>query len=82
MLERGFPPSSLALATAISEETGLHAVLIVRTSEGDYVLDNTTPWVLPWRSTDYRWLTIQSGESLVDWRLIDQPVGAISDENA
>ena len=70
LIERGFPPAALALATAYSEETGLHAVLIVRTSQGDYVLDNTTPWVMPWRQTGYRWLTIQAGESLTDWRLV------------
>ncbi len=73
LIERGFPPAALALATAYSEETGLHAVLIVRTSQGDYVLDNTTPWVLPWGQTAYRWLTIQAGESLTDWRLVGDP---------
>ncbi|WP_203290884.1 transglutaminase-like cysteine peptidase [Maricaulis parjimensis] len=71
LLERGFPPSALALATAYSEETGLHAVLVVRTNQGDYVLDNTTPWVLPWSQSPYRWLTIQQGESLTAWRLIE-----------
>ena len=79
LLERGFPPAALALATAYSEETGLHAVLIVRTEQGDYVLDNTTPWVLPWQETPYRWLTIQAGESLTDWRLVDDPAAPTGD---
>ena len=79
LIERGFPPAALALATAYSEETGLHAVLIVRTEQGDYVLDNTTPWVLPWQETPYRWLTIQAGESLTDWRLVDDPAAPTGD---
>lgn len=70
LIGRGFPAAALALATARSQATGLHAVLIVRTTQGDYVLDNTTPWVLPWRETGYRWQLIQEGESLLNWRFV------------
>lgn len=70
LLERGFPPASLALATGYSQATGLHAVLIVRTTQGDFVLDNTTPWVVPWQQTPYRWERVQSGEDLTQWRQV------------
>ena len=33
---------------------------IVRTSSGDFVLDNLTPQVKPWSRTPYRWLRVQS----------------------
>jgi predicted transglutaminase-like cysteine proteinase len=73
LLARGFPAGALALATARSAATGLHAVLIVRTDGGDYVLDNTTPWVEPWEATPYRWLRVQAGEDLMDWRVVSSP---------
>jgi len=70
LLELGVPPAALALAITYSESTGRHAVLVVRTAQGDYVLDNTTPWVLPWATTGYQWLNIQEGESLMQWRMV------------
>jgi len=68
LLELGFDPAALAMATSTSAATGNHAVLIVRTTQGDYVLDNTTPWVLPWTETAYQWQAIQSGETMTAWR--------------
>ncbi len=70
LIARGVPAAALGLATAYSRATGLHAVLVVRTTQGDYVLDNTTPFILPWFQTDYVWLRIQDGESLLSWRRV------------
>ena len=44
-----------------------HAVLTVRTSEGDYVLDNLTDKVRPWSQTGYRFLKRQSVENTGRW---------------
>ena len=65
LLEMGIPEGALALATTTSKATGSHALLVTRTTQGDYVLDNTTPWVLPWTETDYKWITIQEGGNLL-----------------
>jgi predicted transglutaminase-like cysteine proteinase len=70
LLEMGIPAGALALATTTSKATGSHAVLVIRTTQGDYVLDNTTPWVLPWTETDYKWITIQEGSNLLQWRAV------------
>ena len=70
LLEQGVPAGALALATTTSKATGSHALLVVRTTNGDYVLDNTNPWVLPWTETDYKWITIQEGEHLLEWRAV------------
>lgn len=70
LLDLGLPPAALALAIVYSEATGRHAVLIVRTTDGDYVLDNTTPWIMPWSATEYTWIQIQEGESLTEWRQV------------
>ena len=70
LLEAGLPQEALALATAHSNATGMHAVLIVRTSAGDFVLDNTSPWVRGWDQTGYTWLTMQASADVLDWRRI------------
>jgi predicted transglutaminase-like cysteine proteinase len=68
LIEAGIPPAALAFATTYSPSTGHHAVLIVRTSAGDYVLDNANSWILPWRETTYVWQHIQEGSDLLTWR--------------
>ena len=70
LLRAGFPSASLALAKVYSQATGMHAVLVVRTQQGDFVLDNTTPWVLPWNQTSYEWLTMQASSEMLDWRIV------------
>ena len=74
LIEAGVPNSALALATAYSPRTGFHAVLIARLETGDVVLDNETPWILPWRETGYVWQSVQSGPTLLDWARIDMSV--------
>ena len=50
---------------------GYHAVLIVHTDKGEYVLDNRQTEVTPWRDLPYRWHKMeQPGQ--VFWVLIKQ----------
>ncbi|RWP74161.1 MAG: transglutaminase [Mesorhizobium sp.] len=44
-----------------------HAVLTVRTDEGDYVLDNLTDKVKPWDATGYRFLKRQAIDNTGRW---------------
>ncbi|CAI2932039.1 transglutaminase-like cysteine peptidase [Aminobacter niigataensis] len=44
-----------------------HAVLTVRTSKGDFVLDNLTDTVRQWDETGYRYLKRQSSENTGRW---------------
>lgn len=48
----GLPKRALLMAVVVDHDGNGHAVLIVRTDRGDYVLDNLTPAVLPWSDTD------------------------------
>ncbi len=68
LIRAGLPAEALAIATAYSEATGHHAVLIVRLEDTDLVLDNETPWILPWSEAPYTWRAVQSGPSLLQWR--------------
>lgn len=44
-----------------------HAVLTVRTSEGDYILDNLNDTVKPWTETGYRYLKRQASSHTGRW---------------
>src|SRR5690606_23237294 len=44
-----------------------HAVLTVRTSKGDYVLDNLNDKVRPWDQTGYRFLKRQATDNTGRW---------------
>lgn len=68
LIERGWPKGSLRLATAYSPKTGLHAVLIVSTIQGDFVLDNVENKIRHWSTTRYRFLKIQSAFNPMIWR--------------
>lgn len=67
LLAAGWPARSLSLAVAISPRVGLHAVLIVSTDQGDYVLDNLYQRAQPIAALDYVWLSRQSGPGLMHW---------------
>ena len=61
-LEFGIDPKYLRLATAKTETGKYHAVLIVTTDKGDYVLDNRYPFPMERRALNYKWDKIQQGD--------------------
>ena len=54
-----------------------HAVLTVRTDEGDYVLDNLTDAIKPWEETGYRYLKRQSTTHTGRWVTIREGSAAL-----
>lgn len=61
LIERyGFNRNALSMAVLRRPEGDIHAVLMVRTSYGDYVLDNLETKVLPWHDTGYQWIKKQA----------------------
>lgn len=67
LVAAGLPASALSIAVVLTEKGEAHAVLVVATSTGDYVLDNRTPWILPWTQTPYRWRERQVAGSASHW---------------
>jgi predicted transglutaminase-like cysteine proteinase len=60
LISRGWPTSAL-LMTVVRDERGEgHAVLTVRTSQGDYILDNKIDELRLWNHTDYEFVMRQS----------------------
>lgn len=67
LIEAGIAPNRLLLATALDRRNNSHAVLIVRTNQGDYVLDNQRRSVLHWRDTGYTFLKLQNPNRPYQW---------------
>ena len=67
LLEHGVDPQYLRLATCWTESGEYHAVLIVSTDKGDYVLDNRYQFPMMRQDLPYKWHKIQVGKS---WHVI------------
>jgi predicted transglutaminase-like cysteine proteinase len=68
LLARGWRPSDLLLATAVTEQGEAHLVLVVATEEGDLVLDNRFRRVMAWEDLPYTWLSRQDALDPSKWR--------------
>ena len=67
LMKAGWPASSL-LITVVRQSNGEgHAVLTVRTAEGDYVLDNLRRDVSHWAETPYRYIRLQNPRHAGRW---------------
>jgi predicted transglutaminase-like cysteine proteinase len=67
LVAAGFPRAALLL-TVVKQANGEgHSVLTIKTTHGDYVLDNLTNQVKPWSTTPYRFVKRQSQENQNVW---------------
>ena len=76
LMEQGFSAADLLMTVLLKPDGEGHAVVTVRTSQGDFILDNLEEEVLLWSKTSYkflkrqassnsgRWVTIENGEDL------------------
>lgn len=53
LAEAGLPRRAMRMTVVIDEKGEGHAVLMLRTDRGDFILDNKTSTVLPWHQTGY-----------------------------
>jgi predicted transglutaminase-like cysteine proteinase len=53
LAEHGIPRRAMRMTVVIDELGEGHAVLMIRTDRGDYILDNKTSAILPWEQTGY-----------------------------
>src|SRR5262249_42215483 len=75
LIAQGFSREALLLATAKTERGEGHLVLVVRTDQGDLVLDNRVAHVVDWSVLPYHWISIQSPLSPVRWvSILSQPI--------
>lgn len=71
LMAAGVPAGSLLMTVVRQPNGDGHAVLTVRTSLGEFVLDNLEPRVLAWTDTEYTYLKRQSTTSSGVWVTIN-----------
>jgi predicted transglutaminase-like cysteine proteinase len=67
LMQAGVPAGDLLMTVARQPNGDGHAVLTVRTSMGEFILDNLEPKVLAWTDTDYTYLKRQSTRNSGVW---------------
>lgn len=67
LIAAGIAPEHLLIATVLDRRRDSHAVLVLRTSQGDYVLDNLTDDFLHWEQTGYTFLRMQNPDAPEGW---------------
>jgi predicted transglutaminase-like cysteine proteinase len=63
LLAAGADRSELHMVLCYTEKGQFHAVLVVDTNEGSFILDNRYPYPMPKQSLDYTWHSIQEGST-------------------
>ncbi|PTE11907.1 transglutaminase-like cysteine peptidase [Mesorhizobium helmanticense] len=71
LMDIGVPAGDLLMTVARQSNGDGHAVLTVRTSLGEFILDNLKSKVLPWTATDYTYLKRQSSQNSGVWVTIN-----------
>jgi predicted transglutaminase-like cysteine proteinase len=69
LIAQGVPVEDLSIAVA-DTRWGPHAVLLVDTDRGEYVLDSLTGKVMPWTKVGYRWVKRQAWGDPMRWEAI------------
>ena len=82
LIDSGWPSSALPTAIVVTAAGELHLVLIARTSDGDFVLDNLTSQIVSWTKVSYAWEKIQSTTDGLNWRVLQSQEPAPIDEAA
>jgi predicted transglutaminase-like cysteine proteinase len=67
LADAGWPRSALLITVVRDRKGDGHAVLMVKTDRGEFVLDNQEPRVLPWHGTGYRYVKRQSQSDQNVW---------------
>jgi predicted transglutaminase-like cysteine proteinase len=76
LIEEGLPRQALLMTVVKDLNNDGHAVLTVKTSKGDFVLDNMRDDVRPWTQTGYRFVKRQSQTNENIWVSIGAPTEA------
>ncbi len=71
LIAKGWPASSLLITVAKQWNGEGHAVLVVVTSQGEFVLDNMQSEVVSWRDAPYQWVSRQSRADPNKWVNLD-----------
>lgn len=71
LIAAGIPQTALSIAIATTGWGEHHAVLLIDTDRGAYVLDSLTPWILPWQKANLAWHERQVSGSAFRWAMVN-----------
>lgn len=71
LIEAGIPPRVLSFGIVRTSWGELHAILIVKSEQGDLILDNLSADILRWNMTGYDWIKRQMPGDPFDWRRVN-----------
>jgi len=76
LVKAGLPRRALRMTVVVDQQGEGHAVLMVRTDRGDFILDNKQNSILPWSQTKYRFVKRESdnGRSWVSLGGVESPL--------
>ncbi len=67
LIQQGIPAAAMSIAIVRTRLGEDHAVLVVSTYQGDYVLDNLQYDIRPWRKANYVWISRQGPSDDLGW---------------
>lgn len=67
LIAAGWPAEAVLIAVVKGDSSPYHAVLVLRTDQGEVVLDNLTDAVKGWRESGYEWVVRQSAWAPETW---------------
>lgn len=67
LIEEGLPRQALLMTIVKDQHNEGHAVLMVKTDQGDLILDNLNDRVMSWREAPYHFIKRQSQENPNQW---------------
>lgn len=70
LLEAGIPMRALSIAVVRTMRGETHAVLLLDTDRGEYVLDSLSNKIQPWMKTGYEWRERQIAGSISGWAMV------------
>lgn len=70
LLKRGWPSRSLLLAEVVVPGGEHHLIVVVRTKQGDYLLDNLSSSIRAWSRPGYQWVRMQSATNPKIWSTV------------
>ena len=73
LVQAGLPHRAMRMAAVIDEQGQGHAVLMILTDHGDFILDNKRDAILPWRRTGYAFIKREGTNNRAWVALGDQP---------
>jgi predicted transglutaminase-like cysteine proteinase len=67
LINDGIPAAALSIAIVQTPWRETHAILLVKTDQGELVLDSLSSWVQPWWKVNYHWIERQAPGQQLTW---------------